>query len=141
MNPTHSKVYLMQHYVIQFVSDGIPLIAMCTWYNIMWFCLSVTESPDGKVYLMQHYVIVCQWRNPAHNKVYLIQHYVIKFVSDWILWWQGVLDTTLCDNICQWLAARWWFSPVSFTNQTYRHDITEIVLKVVLNTILLIPSQ
>jgi hypothetical protein len=24
---------------------------------------------------------------------------------------QGVLDTALCDNVCQWLAAGWWFSP------------------------------
>ena len=28
-----------------------------------------------------------------------------------------------------------WFSQVSFTNKTDRHDITEIFLKVVLNTI------
>jgi len=28
-----------------------------------------------------------------------------------------------------------WFSPVSSTNKTYRHDITEILLKLVLNTI------
>ena len=34
--------------------------------------------------------------------------------------------------------AGWWFSPgtpVSSTNKTDRHDITEILLKVVLNTI------
>jgi hypothetical protein len=37
------------------------------------------------------------------TEVYLIQHYVIKFVSD--LWW-GVLDTTLCDKVCQWLVVR-----------------------------------
>ena len=46
--------------------------------------------------------------------------------------------TTLCDKVCQWLAAGRWFSPgppVSFTNKTDRHDITEILLKVVLNTI------
>jgi hypothetical protein len=29
----------------------------------------------------------------------------------------------------------WWFSPVSSTNKTDRHDITEILLKVALNTI------
>jgi hypothetical protein len=28
-----------------------------------------------------------------------------------------------------------WFSPVSSTNKTYRHDIAEILLKVALNTI------
>ena len=47
----------------------------------------------------------------------------------------GVLDTTLCDKVCQWLAAGQWFSPgtpVSSTNKTDRHDIKEILLKVAL---------
>jgi hypothetical protein len=46
--------------------------------------------------------------------------------------------TTLCDKVCQWLTTGRWFStgtPVSSTNQTDRHDITEILLKVALNTI------
>ena len=49
---------------------------------------------------------------------------------------QGVLDTTLCDQVCQWLAAGLWFSPgtlVSSTNITDCHDIAEILLKVLLN--------
>jgi hypothetical protein len=44
----------------------------------------------------------------------------------------------LCDNICQLLATGRWFSsgtPVSSTNKTDRHLITEILLKVALNTI------
>ena len=53
----------------------------------------------------------CEFENCA-AKVYLIQHYVIKFVRD------------LC-----------WFSPVSPANKTNRHDITEILPKVALNTI------
>ena len=36
---------------------------------------------------------------------------------------------TLCDQVCQWL------SPGPSSNKTDRHDITEILLKVVLNTI------
>ena len=48
---------------------------------------------------------------------------------------QGVLDTTLCDKVGQWVAAGRWFSPVSFSNKTDRHDIGEILLKVALNTI------
>ena len=59
--------------------------------------------------------------NPGHGKMYLIQHYVIKFVSDL-------------------LVSGWWFSlgnQVSSTNKTDRHDITEILLKVALNTITL----
>ena len=47
--------------------------------------------------------------NPVHGQVYSIQHYVIKFVSQR-------------------------FSPVSSTNKTVRHEITEILLKVALNS-------
>ena len=62
--------------------------------------------------------------NPIYGEVYSIQHYVIKF--------------------CQWLATGRWFSPgtaVSSTNKTDLHDITEILLKVVLNTITLTPTN
>ena len=47
-----------------------------------------------------------------------------------------VFDTTLCDKVCQLIAKGRWFSPgtpVSSTNKTDRHDITEILLKVALN--------
>jgi hypothetical protein len=40
--------------------------------------------------------------------------------------------TTLCDKVCQLLAIGQWFSPgtpVSSTNKTDRHDITEILLR------------
>jgi hypothetical protein len=56
--------------------------------------------------------------NPVHDEVYSIQHYV--------------------DKVCQGLATSRWFSPdtpVSSTNTTDRHNITEILLKVVLNII------
>jgi len=64
--------------------------------------------------------------------------------------------TTVCDNVCKWLATGWWFSPcppVSSKNKTDLHDITdhhdktdhhditdlhditEILLKVALSTI------
>ena len=49
-----------------------------------------------------------------------------------------VLDTTLCYKVCQWLMTGRWFSagiPVSSTNKIDCHDITEILLKVALNTI------
>jgi hypothetical protein len=45
---------------------------------------------------------------------------------------------TLCEKVCQWLAAGRWFPPgplVSSTNKTDYHDITEILLKMALNTI------
>jgi hypothetical protein len=44
----------------------------------------------------------------------------------------------LCDKVCQWLATGQWFSPgtpVSSTNKADHHDITGILLKLVLNNI------
>jgi hypothetical protein len=62
-------------------------------------------------------------------------HYSCEFESRS---WRGVLDTTLCNKVCQWVGEdRWIFSagtPVSSTNKTDRHDITEILLKVALNS-------
>jgi hypothetical protein len=49
-----------------------------------------------------------------------------------------IIPPTLCEKVCQWLATGWWFSqgtPVSSTNKTDCHDITEILLKVALNSI------
>jgi len=68
----------------------------------------------------------------------------------------GVLDTTLCDKVSQWLPSGRWFSPISTTNKTDRRvitylikiisphllifyrlfcNITDVLLKVALNTI------
>ena len=52
--------------------------------------------------------------------------------------WRGILDTTLCNTVCQWFAAGQLFSlitPICPTNKTHRHDIIGLVLKVALNTI------
>jgi hypothetical protein len=51
------------------------------------------------------------------GEVYSIQHYVIKFVSD------------LRQSVVWWLVG----TPVSSTNKTNLHNITEIMLKVTLN--------
>jgi len=45
---------------------------------------------------------------------------------------RGVLDTTLCDKVCQWILAGQWFSqgtPVSSTNKTDCHNINEILFE------------
>jgi hypothetical protein len=55
---------------------------------------------------------------------------------------RGVLDKTLCDKVCQGLATgrqRFFWreggTPVSSTNRSHDHDITETLLKMALNTI------
>ena len=45
---------------------------------------------------------------------------------------RGVLDTPLSDKVCRWFPLG---TLVSCTNKTNRRDITEILLKVALNTI------
>jgi hypothetical protein len=63
-------------------------------------------------------------------------HYRCEFETR--SWRRGVLDTTLCDKVCQWLVAGRWFSlstPVSSTNKTDRHELNKTLLKVSLNTI------
>ena len=60
-----------------------------------------------------------------------------QFLSPLKLWVrnsarQGVLDTTLCDKVCHWLAAGRWFSPgtpVSSIDKTECHDITNYCWK------------
>ena len=52
--------------------------------------------------------------------------------------------TTLCDKVCHWLATGRWFSLgtlISSTNKTNRNDITEILLKIAINTITLTPNS
>ena len=56
--------------------------------------------------------------NPVQGEVYSIQIYVIKFVSD-----------------LQQVGGFFSGTPVSSTNKTDHNDITEILLKVALNTI------
>ena len=66
-----------------------------------------------------------------------------QWLSPLMLWVRiplrrGVFDITLCDKVCQWFTGGQWFSPgtpVSSTNKADHHDITEILLKVALNTI------
>ena len=59
----------------------------------------------------------CEFESRS-GEVYSIQHYVIKFVSD----------------LCQ-VGGFFPGTPVSFANKTDCHEITEILLKVALNTI------
>jgi hypothetical protein len=53
---------------------------------------------------------------------------------------EGCLDTTLCDIVYHWVVAGGCFSPdppVSSTNKTDRHNMTQILLRVALNIITL----
>ena len=71
----------------------------------------------------------------TYAEISAYQHYCCESRS-----WRGVLDTTLCDKICQRHAVGRWVSSktsVSSTNKTDIHDIAEMLLKLALSTIAL----
>jgi hypothetical protein len=90
--------------VCQWLTDG----ARCTWYRCVWYwivsstpstvCKSLTNS-------ITHSCIKYTWHplqvidKQYHN---LIQLCVILFVND-LQTVLGVLDTAVCDTVCQWL--------------------------------------
>jgi hypothetical protein len=114
LNPAHGEVYSIQHYVIKFVSD---LRQDCGMTGLWWpfkfscsrsyLCVNLCDHPVLHFYHFE----CCSTRLPSSNK-------------------RCILDTTLCYKVCQWLVTGQWFSPVSSTNKTDCHDITEILLQV-----------
>ena len=90
----------------------------------MWFKSQCGQTKDYKIHgLTTTYAISAYYHQHCESESHL---------------WRGILDTTLCDKVCQLLATDGWFSlgiPVSSINKTDHHDITEILLKVALNTI------
>ena len=131
----------------------LPLIARCTRYNIVfirvcyWYILFKYGSYVARRYIQtfQH-TRLCHYILFVDNILHCNEFFSClcnQCLSPLMLWvrtllMRGVLDTILFDQVCQWLATGQWFfpgTPVSSTNKTDRHDMTEILLKVVLNTI------
>jgi hypothetical protein len=111
----------VQKKLLQYVS--VIILHTCTC-NI-WMMLNMIYIPA-----------VCSYGSWIYN--YLCNQ-CLSPLKLWvlILLRQCILDTTLCDKVCQWLATGRWFSSdtlVSFASKIDRHDITEILLKVPLNT-------
>jgi hypothetical protein len=106
------------------------LLILYTWDTM--FCISESDSDINdmvcrnlKKMMFLSVLNIIMWR----------QNDRFFPVSDSVRWYW---HTTLCDKVGQWLAAGMWISPgtpVSSTNNTDSHDITEILLKVAINTI------
>jgi hypothetical protein len=117
------------------VSPEVSLLLSSWCRNIFWFRVSYKIKKKQTLTIIFFFII-----NHKYNINYRLWHIIqtgeFEFPS-----WRGTFDTTLCDKVCQWLATGRWFSkgtPVSSTKKTDRDDISEILLKVVLNTITLI---
>ena len=89
---------------------------------------------------LKHYYYVIYPVDKSYGS-WIYSYLCNQCLSPLMLWvWISIRArcTALCDKVCQWLATSWWFSLgplVSSNNNTDRHDITEILLKVALDTI------
>jgi hypothetical protein len=93
---------------------------------------STCHTDDGSISWLKNMIV---------NIISYMVVVVFIYLSPLMLWVRistRARCTTLCDKVCQWLVAGRWFSLgtlVSSTNKIDCHDITEILLKVALNTI------
>ena len=103
----------------------IKSIYQTTTTSNIWSCFFLA----GESLILHNTLSIWLWLNLCIYFISLLS----KFLS-----WRGVLDSILCDKVCQSLATGRWFcpgTPVSSTNKIDRHDIAEILLKVALNII------
>jgi hypothetical protein len=106
-----------------FASIFFTYLWSCRWHNYIVtlpryfsFRLPQTNSTSlfGEIFAWKSAILYCN-----------------QFLPPLTLWIRiplrrGVLDSTLCDKVCQWLATGRWFSPgtmIFSTNKTDRHDI------------------
>ena len=124
---------------------GIPTpteVGSFRYYNLIgWVRWKSTVIPFGSINISLQATILNHFEGPSWPWSYgrwLYNYLYNQCLSLLMLWVRIAIRarcTTLCDKVCQWLATGQWFSPVSSTNKTDRHVITEILLKVALNTI------
>jgi hypothetical protein len=138
LNPAHVEAYSIQHYVIMFVSD------MRQVGGFLWLSPPIKLTATESSYTML--LLWSQWANNTNIGMVLVFS-TLSNLSDspdscskskMARSCRGILDTTLCDYVCQWHATGRWFSLAFSTNKTDSHDTTEILLKVALNIITLL---
>ena len=112
-----------------------------SWYFIperVVAIMGIMRMPDNILHMYHQWdacvVVVLYYGSWIYN--YLCnQSLSLLMLWVWITFRRGVLDTILCDKVCQWLVAGRWFSAVSATIKTDCHHLDEVLLKVSLNTI------
>jgi hypothetical protein len=105
------------------------LIILLFWRKNHWFL--PLRHIEVQLYYWSSYGSSLSWLYDSWNYNYLCN----QCLSSLTLWVRiplkrGMLNTTLCDKVCQWLAAGQWVSvgpPISSTNKIDCQDITERV--------------
>ena len=105
----------------------------CKWSDEEQVCYSYRRH---RYWLLVFRTFLVKVRGEIHNANLKLKYYAISTYHHWCCEFESRSGQR--DKVCQWLATGWWFSlgpPVSSINKTDSHDITEILLKVALNTI------
>ena len=88
----------------------------------------VNNNNNRPLYITTVHIIHLSFNDYHYNcGIGVYQHLSCEFESRS---WRGILDTTLCDKVCQLIVAGQWFStgtPVPSTNKADPNDITEIL--------------
>jgi hypothetical protein len=117
--------WMFQRAVIVYLGMGMKVTGMKTCGDYMF------SGHTVMITLLMFFINTCKYKKRVTCDIY---NYFSLFAEEFESQsWRGVLDTTLCDNVCQWFAAGRWFYPgtlFSSINKTDRHHITEILLKV-----------
>ena len=133
-----------------FMCVALYRLHFCDKIRVCFFCLignlrQLSRITFSLISRIRQTLVFCSCDNfPMHiiNKGRRSRNrMVIGFTSTYVISgqhrsWRGVLDISLCDQVCQLLTADQQVSmctPDSSANKSDRHDITEISLKVVLN--------
>ena len=123
-------------------SKGVSAIQQFTGELLMWYLVIFRWSTinRGLCFMGLHLSFLgpsWSWSDDSLIYNYLCNHSLspLKLSVRILLMVRCTRNNLMYDKVCQWLATGRWFSPVSSANKTDRHDISKILLKVVLNTI------
>ena len=135
------KIIIMKHKSAAFINDY--LILSYVWnlenYPLLLFCQELYFIYNTSLYVYHTLVFfktrTKELKGPSSYGSWIYNYLCNQCLSPLTLWvriWIRARCTTLYDKVCQWLVTGRWFSPgppVSSTNKTDRHDITEILNK------------
>ena len=114
-------------HTVMFVCNMTRKSTICGQFGIYWLG-NIQCKPEDKCIILKS----------SQNVVFYLVNCLLLLMLLVQITLRARCTTYLFDKACQWLAAGRWFSPdtpTSSTNKTDCHNITEILLKVALNTI------
>jgi hypothetical protein len=132
--PTLANIIISTIYILSF--EHIYMFAISNFSLFWWFIEFYTDYPYTTrccIFIFVNILLI--------KIVFQCVGFLCSCTCSIVLWVRISIRarcTTLCDKACQWLETCRWFSPgppVSSINKTDCHDITEMLLKVALNTI------